>query len=976
MNTINPRVSFSSIGRGAWNGSKTTPIELYTVLKQCESGSWEGKEKGFSCIFPYVSNCMTGTPDNFDGVLFIDIDHFDEHEDLKGKQYTIFDSFTELCKCMPNLLAMKFSPSGNLHAFVYHSNIKDAVEYKQLAALYMCCLAAVIKKVTSIDLRDYDGVLDTALANAKQKFNVNHTKFQWNPFCVDAYLTNEQKKQLKVVYASILSKFDRFNVEVESTELKGAEGGITVDHNYNILKWNGYKARGVIASAAYFHFNKDVNRAREWLSSRYTNANQIGKQLDSMLRNGNIETQYHVSVERFLFGNDSKKITLAKDEYLSQKIKFDTLTKQWYYIISNTNTGKTEFVKGLTKIADNKIIILQMNKALRDGKKQGIEAITHNNFRWDDIVSKDQIHTTVEGFLRNCNNLDLSEYTVVVDEAHLLQDYSAISGKLYTNRELLNVLPNVKKCIFMSATPKSEIKLYPFEVLEFEKIQEQKLDIITHSLSYDGRGSKSATRYQYMLNYIRKTSKDSDFKSVIFSNKHQDLWKVYGLDGTDYTWFHSLNINDPNVASILSENKVLTDITLATSYLGVGVEIKHEKEIHIWFDIDEGWDRDFITQSIGRPRDAEVIHLHLFYTCDKTKTEGRLTIEEVESIEKAFKHLVDNIDETPTVNLIAAKMTGVYDANFNTYDCKDKVEILKIGQLISNRDYFSIFDIDLLKKLPYKTITVKHYDNVTLNTDGKKRQTRNEAELETHLLSRSHRWWKEREEKPYEEILAEINVFINDKRNAREMLKKCKHIWRSGFNLQDSVRFFESLNKAYDIIKLMERYCKVKSGELSMQYFEGADGDTIKDIENSFKLVETIFNKEYLEYRIDKMILHQPILAESLEFDYILNELLGLTEEEDAKNLTNTDVPYPFNGGKYKETVAELRESQRRNKVSDSVSKANSKTIKFMNTKTGEVLEFKSQTEAAKHFNVSKGQISKVIKSETCKTISDYKPIN
>lgn len=973
MECINPKVSYSSIGKKAWNGSPTAVYDLYTVLKQCESGSWQGKEKGFACIFPYVSNTMTSKPETFDGVLFIDLDHFDEYEELKGKQYEIFDNFDKLCQCMPNLLAMKFSPSGNLHAFVYHKDIKDAIEYKELAALYMCCLAAAIKKVLGIDLRDYDGVLDTALANAKQKFNVNDTRIQWNVYCASASISNDTKKQLKIIYAPILSKFDRFNAEIESTELNGAINGIEVNKDYNILKWSGYKARGVIAAAAYFHFNKDINKAREWFSIRYKNANQIGKQMESMIRNGNVETQYHVSVERFLFGTESKKIKLANDEYISQKIKFETLTNQWYYIISNTNTGKTEFVKGLTKIEGNKIIILQMNKALRDGKKQGIEPITHDNLKWDKVVSKDQIHTTVEGFLRNCNNIDLSDYTIVVDEAHLLQDYSAIPGKLFTNRELLNVIPNAHKCIFMSATPKSEIKLYPFEVLEFEKTQPQKLNIVTHPLSYEGKGSKSATRYQYMLNYIKKTTKESGFKSVIFSNKHQDLWKCYGLDGLDYTWFHSLNTSDTNVISILSENKILTDITLATCYLGVGVEIKHEKEIHIWFDVDEGWDRDFITQSIGRPRDAETIHLHLFYTCDKSKTEGKLTVEEIENLEKAFKNLVDNIDDNPTVNLIAAKMTGIYDANFNTYDCRDKVEILKIGQLISSKDYFSIFDIDLLKKLPYNEITVKHYDNVKLNTDGKKKHTRNEAELETHLLSRSNRWWRERETKTYEEILAEVNIFINDKRNAREMLKKCKHIWKSGLNLQDSVRFFESVSKAYDIIKLMERYCKVKSGELSMKYFEGADGDTIKDIETSFKLVETIFNKEYLDYRIDKIILKQPIMAESIEFDYILNELLGLTEDEDAKNLTESEVPYPFNGGKYKDIVAELRKSLKKEKM-QTLSKSNCKTIKILKEDTNEVLTFSSQAELAKYLNKSKGQVSKFIKGT--KNINGYKSIN
>jgi hypothetical protein len=171
----------------------------------------------------------------------------------------------------------------------------------------------------------------------------------------------------------------------------------------------------------------------------------------------------------------------------------------------------------------------------------------------------------------------------------------------------------------------------------------------------------------------------------------------------------------------------------------------------------------------------------------------------------------------------------------------------------------------------------------------------------------------------------------------------------------------------------MERYCKVKSGELSMKYFEGADGDTIKDIENSFKFVETIFNKEYLEYRIDKMLLKQPIVVESIEFDYILNELLGLTEDEDAHNLTNSDVPYPFNGGKYKETITELKKSQMKD-TGKSLGKANSKTIKILKEDTNEVLTFESQQAAAEYLNISKSQMSK-FKNGT-KTINGYKSIN
>ena len=89
---VNPNVSYSSNGQYAKNGSKTEIVSLYTVLKQCASGDWKNREKGSAgCIFPYESNIMTSHASKYDGVIFIDIDKFNDYTEISGLQNIIFE---------------------------------------------------------------------------------------------------------------------------------------------------------------------------------------------------------------------------------------------------------------------------------------------------------------------------------------------------------------------------------------------------------------------------------------------------------------------------------------------------------------------------------------------------------------------------------------------------------------------------------------------------------------------------------------------------------------------------------------------------------------------------------------------------------------------------------------------------------------------------------------------------------------------
>lgn len=976
VSPINPTVSFAPRGCKTYNfdGSnkdkaELKPLKLYTIMQQCASGEWEGLDKGAHSMQAYNSKLKGVRPFVFDGAIFIDLDKFNTYPELNGVQHKIFDRFEDLCKVMPNLLCIKYSPSGNLHFCVYHKDIKDSNEFVKYAKIYLCCLCQTIRKVLSIDLREYEGVIDTALCIPEQQLNVNDSPVKWNFTCSPVKLDKKVMEVLNAEYAEYL-KYTYKNINITSTNVN-VTGTTLVNDSFCIAGLKGFAARTAIASTAYFHFKKDYAATEEWLANNFEYTKEWQGQLKSLVGRNKVVNYYNRTLDLLYFEyNDDNHIIIPEGKYMSDVIDFNTLSGRPVYLNAGTGAGKTELIKSLLKTLGSKVILLQMNKALRDGKQQGIEDITMNNTKWDEAIPKDKIHTTMEGFNRNCSDLDLSEYTVVIDEAHLLQDYCMIDGKYYNIIIMLNLIKNAKQIIFMSATPKWEQKLFDFDMKRFLRFKDQSLLVNMHPLKYVGKGSKEAARYTEMLNTINSI----DGKHIIFSNKNQKRWKDYGLDKLDYTWFHAKNIEDPKMQSILKDNKLLTNITLATLYLGVGVEIKNEKDVHIWFDLNEGWDKAFIEQSIGRPRDAERIHLHFFYTYDSELKAGMLTDEEITTIKNAFENLVIDIDGTPTVNLVAAKIIGIYDANFDTYDDADKrrVEILKIGQIISNKDYFTVYDIELLKRLPYKEFTVITHDKLVLNTDGKERINRNEDQLKLHLCSRTDNWWNNwnKNHTTYDDILKELDVYWNDKHNANKMLEDCRKVWNGALNLSLADEYFGSMNLARVVLNDVNNYCEVKVGKKVLSDFDGGEV-TKEEIEKSFKRVETSFSKEWLDYRIGRKELGKhprPEIIEA-EVDETLGELLGLDNIRIGGE--DIEIPYPFRNNSWKETLKELKPAT--NKDNGKKGGAKKQTIVLIHDITKERLEFESKSECMKQFDVGRTQFSRWIKGEAIKKMNGWK---
>ena len=117
---------------------------------------------------------------------------------------------------------------------------------------------------------------------------------------------------------------------------------------------------------------------------------------------------------------------------------------------------------------------------------------------------------------------------IVVDESHLLEDYIGIDGRREKIKGLLELLSKAKQIVFMSATPNSDIILYPFKLKSYIKEQNQKIIVHTHPLTFEGKGSIENARYSHMIKFINKLVEKGE-KVIVYSNKYQEQWKKYGV---------------------------------------------------------------------------------------------------------------------------------------------------------------------------------------------------------------------------------------------------------------------------------------------------------------------------------------------------------------------------------------------------------------------------------------------------------------
>lgn len=968
---INPKVSVWTKDWFPKKGDELKQMNLYTVMKQCERISSSAEKGKSGSIFPYLSDEVNPYTLVFDGVVFVDIDNCQE------VSHEIFNSFDKICGEMPNLLAMNFSYSKNIHCYFYDEDIKnDSSKYSERALLYLSAFAVAVKKVLEIDLRDIEGALDEHSKSPTQRLFLNHSTFKWNVHCCKATIKKDDIARLKVEYYSLFRIAESKRTIVETPLIKG-KGKVRIDSSFNLLGYGtGFEARTLIASAVYIHFEKDVERAREYLSSKFENAQEINIQMTSMIKNECIERKYREDVEKYLFGfNINRDHILEPGQYLSDVIDIDKLEGKYYYIQSNTGSGKTEFVKKYLKDEEGQIAFVQMTKALRDGKKQTIENFTFENWEYGLDKSLTKLHMSIDGIVKQLRERSskLNQYTIIVDESHLLEDYINIRESIIN--EFLTLLKKAGKVVFMSATPKSDIKLFPFEKICFTRVQDQDLVIYMHPLKLFGEGSKDRAKYEYATQWV----KQRENKVIVFSNKRQESWKKYGLNCEGVTYFNSNNYNDDGVQSILTENKLINHVTLSTIYMGCGVEVKHEKEVDVVFFLNEGFDDSTIIQSIGRPRcsgGVERVNVHFFYTTDCT-FKGYHKTEEVIYLKNAFDNLVIYDEHGILPNVLATHMTGIRDSSFNEWVSKDEVKLLKVSQLIRNLSFFNPSSVSVLKHLPYRNIKIEYEDIIELNRKGEKSIIRSEKKLLHYLCSLSRTKVSNLvDEDGYEALLDSGTIPYDDKKNARKEIRNAMYIARHGIEVSEALHFFGSLKKAVKHLKALDTSIYLEIKQWAFKRFEG-DGLIFEKFKKEFEANKLIFTDEYKKYRLDQlsgMVLpDETILSDfsNWEHEEVLLEFLGLDKEELKSNGSYVDIPI-FRGNSFRNCVSVNQSRSIGGSVGSKEGKkkggqkGGSKTfyVKIQKVDTGEIFDFKSKTECMSYLGWSSKKFSEFIKNK------------
>lgn len=897
---INPKVSIWSKKYFPSTGNLLKSADLYTTLKYQET--IDKGEKGKNGIaFMYTNN--TAYPDkyNCDGLFYIDIDNVSEYSEI------IYSNFEKIAERFPNLLAICFSASRNIHAFVYDERFKgvdiDLEEYCMWSKIYISAFAWIVKSICEVDLRDVNGALDYHTARIGQPMYLTYSEFKWNTYCMQWDMDKNDVKRLKAEYhrlfKSFIQMYDKDAMD-EVVRVKREENAIfnkevprIIDKDTWFGKLCGNELRRMIASNIMVYCDGDEKEAKKLIDENFDSPSK--KEIASWLRY-NYSKFYNRDLYEWLFVRVDDKICLEQDQYLNDVLYLGD--EKYVYIISNTNTGKTEWCKSMIR-NNNNVIALYPNKVLRDGKRQGVEEYTYVN-EAKEVDKTKSVNITIDLFTKLFNVSDMEGKTVIVDEAHLLQDYISIQGRREIIKDTINMIQYADRIVFMSATPKAEMKLFKFKTMKFEKTQLQNLHVRCMLLDVDKvnkskKISKSNALYNYMNNFIEDKLIANGKKVVIFSDKAQNKWKKYGLyprlENKTCGLYRSKDNTDDCLKQINDFNNLCYPTTLATRYLGVGVEIKNEDEGHIVMNLDEGFDIAFVEQCIGRYRDAKDVYLYLF----TSKNPDRVVCREEEEKNKQllmsyYVDLYDDTDDLNRMNILKAMKLNAYDGFEEDKELREAVGMLLANNIISRYDYASLISVHLmLKRLPYEKIDMKS-KVVKL---GKKEMEdsfvvyeNDEDELRMYISSMDDNQLMKVMQYTVDEILNKKIVPFVDKIMARKILKMIKPIVKRGWSFSKWNEFFDGkLSTMVCEKEKMMKYCRYMRGDYSDEV--GSD-DTLEEmklkLEKEFKDVEMLWNKEFLK---DALTVRYEVLVDDI-FEMMLDD-----EEE--------DMMHYFNFNSYKE---------------------------------------------------------------------------
>lgn len=622
--------------------SELQAAELIDILKICKDIPVEAKKGEVKAsIFPFVADKFYRKEEiiemnlKTDGALLDDIDHCND-----GTSQIIYDSFELLCKKIPNLYAMWFSQSKNLHV-TFYTEALNSEEYAKQELWSLLYLAQAIEIVTGIKLDDtkYTGNIDDHNKSISQRFRLNRVEeFKYNEdYIIGNFpeLDDEKFKEAKKKWPTLCSLIDgapkviKHNIKINSSDkIRLTDVG---KHSYI-----GHSSRWKLYDTLVYIFKDKAMEMWNHCCEIMTEANghTIEFYKKEPVKNRWVERytgefiDFKLAEEFGIFVEKKAPLHLEEGEYLS---KYDTEILDFIKendrccIQCGTGAGKTTlvngdnygFVQNLSKIY-NAIVIVPYNitnnlysSSIEIGTQSGNYKIRQDEscvMVWDQAV----MHWD-----------EIKDRNMIIDECHRL--YLDVDWRDKSIMLLDRLKEKTKgKIIMFSATPSGEI----------EELYANTLKITNWHRTINTRFIETAHIDLHQIGYI-KSCYNSDYYDRIVLFDDMTMKKVYEnliMDTEnkyDILYARSETKETKEVRELLDKEILTHKLTLCTRSYFEGLNFNNTNEkILVLSSFRYGkTTSNLLVQQSGRIRNSDVTFIVFFDDKDYTEVISDESIE-------------------------------------------------------------------------------------------------------------------------------------------------------------------------------------------------------------------------------------------------------------------------------------------------------------------------------------------------------------
>jgi len=273
-------------------------------------------------------------------------------------------------------------------------------------------------------------------------------------------------------------------------------------------------------------------------------------------------------------------------------------------LVSPTGSGKSYFATYST--TDKKIIVVP-TQALVEEFEERYNATPFYEGK-NELLDRSCIVVTYSSFSRLSNLVDLSEYILIIDEAH---NFTSATSKAFQLKELRSVIDklNEARCYHLfTATPLLNVHPYishlPITVIKEAKPVKRNYQYLTYSKN----------RIKAILNFCKQNKKEGVQSYVLFNNKKKQLKELQELLEKENINFAALNSTTKKELEhkqiVIEGDSSNFDAIVATTVLKEGTSItKHRDDCK--FLIVGYFHPNDMEQFSGRPRNITERNVYL-----------------------------------------------------------------------------------------------------------------------------------------------------------------------------------------------------------------------------------------------------------------------------------------------------------------------------------------------------------------------------